>query len=117
MPGARAIGYLAKPPMRKLPKAAERQVAAVTAARGMPVSCSIDGFTKTMYAMVTDVVKPARISVRQVAPSALKSKYCSSRRRRGMVLHCSFDFDGVRQQSGIISGGGGDLQAERGEDA
>jgi hypothetical protein len=34
--------------MRKLPTAAERQVAAVTAASGIPVSCRIAGLTKTM---------------------------------------------------------------------
>jgi len=48
MPGASAMGYLAKPPMRQLPMAAEMHVAAVTAASGMPVSCRIAGLTKTM---------------------------------------------------------------------
>ena len=34
--------------MRMLPKAAQRQVAAVTAARGMPVSERMAGLTKMM---------------------------------------------------------------------
>src|SRR6476620_3405300 len=108
MPGASAIGYFAKPPIRKLPKAAERQVAAVTAARGMPALARIDGLTKMMYAIVMKVVIPAKISVRQSAPSCLNPKYCSNRRRRGMALHFSFDFDGKCQQSAVVSGSGGD---------
>ena len=74
MPGASAMGYLAKPPMRQLPTAAEMHVAAVTAASGMPVSCRMAGLTKTMYAIVMKVVNPARISVFQVAPSFSNSK-------------------------------------------
>src|SRR5580658_1209952 len=45
----------------------------------MPVSCRIAGFTKMMYAMVTKVVDPARISVRQLAPSSRNWKYRSRR--------------------------------------
>ena len=56
------------------PNAAERQVAAVTAARGTPASARIAGFTSTMYAMVTKVVTPARISVRQLVPKRRNSK-------------------------------------------
>src|SRR4051794_21842044 len=52
MPGASAIGYFANPPMRKLPNAAERHVAAVTAPSGIPASARIDGFTKMMYGIV-----------------------------------------------------------------
>src|SRR5262245_21421035 len=85
MPGASAMGYLARPPIRKLPTAAEIHVAAVTAANGIPVSCRIDGFTKTMYAIVMKVVNPARTSVRQSVPSVLNWKYCSSRERRSIV--------------------------------
>src|ERR1039458_9403539 len=48
--------------------AADKHVAAVTAASGIPVSCRIAGLTKTMYAIVMNVVQPARISVRQLAP-------------------------------------------------
>src|SRR4051794_11541119 len=86
MPGASAMGYFANPPIRKLPAAAERQVAAVTAARGMPVSWRIAGFTKMLYAIVMNVVKPARISVFQLAPRPAKSKYRSRRCRRDMGL-------------------------------
>src|SRR5437764_3003360 len=109
MPGASAIGYFANPPIRKLPIAAEIQVAAVTAASGIPASCKIAGFTKTIYAIVMKVVNPARISVRQVALSGLKSKYCSRRRRKAMGLHCSFEFDGKRQKLRVFSGRCGDL--------
>src|SRR5471030_228800 len=87
MPGASAIGYRANPPIRKLPAAAERQVAAVTAANGIPASCRMAGLTKTMYAIVMNVVNPARISVFQSAPSFWNSKYRSRRGR--MALHCT----------------------------
>ena len=60
--------------MRKLPNAAERHVAAVTAPKGMPASCRIAGLTKTMYAIVMNVVMPARISVRQLVRSWRNSK-------------------------------------------
>jgi hypothetical protein len=66
MPGASAIGYRAKAPIRVVANAAERQVAANTAGTGMPASLRMDGFTNTIYAMVTKVVMPARISVFQV---------------------------------------------------
>jgi hypothetical protein len=49
------------------PKAAQRQVLVVTAARGMPVCERMAGFTKMMYAIVMKVVRPARSSERQVA--------------------------------------------------
>lgn len=74
IPGASAIGYRATIPIIRLPNAAEMQVAAVTAASGIPASCRIDGFTKTMYAMVMNVVKPARISVFQFVPRRWNSK-------------------------------------------
>ena len=54
--------------MRIDPNAADRQVAAVTAGRGTPAAARIAGFTSTMYAMVRNVVTPARISVRQFVP-------------------------------------------------
>jgi hypothetical protein len=50
------------------PMAADRQVAAATAGTGIPVSLKIAGFTKTMYAMVRNVVNPASTSVRHVDP-------------------------------------------------
>jgi hypothetical protein len=51
-----------------LPKAAAKQVAAATAATGMPASPSITGLTTTIYAIVRKVVKPASNSVRTVVP-------------------------------------------------
>src|SRR5208283_5049415 len=54
----------------------------------MPASCRIAGLTKTMYAIVMNVVKPARISVRQFAFNAANSKYRSSDARRDMKFHC-----------------------------
>ena len=86
MPGASAMGYRANPPIRKLPAAAERQVAAVTAASGMPVSWRMAGLTKTIYAIVMKVVKPARTSVFHSAPSAWNSKYRSSLRPRDIRI-------------------------------
>ncbi len=65
-------------PMRMEPKAAQRQVAAVTAAMGMPVWERMEGFTKMMYAIVMKVVSPARVSVRQLVRSWAKWKYFSS---------------------------------------
>ena len=53
---------------------AQKQVAATTAWYGIPVSLSIDGFTKMMYAIVMNVVTPARISVRQLVPRRSNSK-------------------------------------------
>jgi hypothetical protein len=50
------------------PMAADRQVAAATAATGIPAALNMSGFTNTMYAMVRNVVAPARISVRNVDP-------------------------------------------------
>jgi len=60
--------------MRTLPKAAQRQVAVVMAARGMPVLLRSDGFTKMMYAIVMKVVRPARVSVRQLVACSEKPK-------------------------------------------
>ena len=40
-----------------------------------------------MYAIVMKVVKPARISVRQSAPSVSNSKYRSRRWRIALVCH------------------------------
>src|SRR5215467_9230053 len=71
--------------MQRLPNAAERHVAAVTAVNGMPASCRMEGLTKTMYAIVMNVVSPARISVRHVVLRAAKSKYSSARRIREVM--------------------------------
>jgi hypothetical protein len=59
--------------------AAHRQVEVVTAASGIPVWERMAGFTKTMYAMVMKVVRPARTSVRHVVWWAAKPKYRSRR--------------------------------------
>jgi hypothetical protein len=48
--------------------------AAVTAAIGMPEAERMAGLTSTMYAMVRNVVMPARISVRQFVPRRVNSK-------------------------------------------
>ncbi len=48
MPGASAMGYRATMPIRMEPKAAEMQVAAVTAVSGTPASARMAGFTSTM---------------------------------------------------------------------
>src|SRR5262249_23205257 len=69
----------ARTPIVRLPNAAHRQVAATTAVIGIPVSCRIAGFTKMMYAMVTNVVAPARISVRQLVLRSRNRKYSSRR--------------------------------------
>src|SRR5687768_18265456 len=82
---ASAIGYRANAPIMMLPSAADKHVAATTAVNGMPVSARMDGFTKMMYAIVTKVVNPARISVRQSVPRASNSKYCSRRRFRRLL--------------------------------
>ena len=68
-----------------LPKAAQRQVAMVTEARSMPVWARMEGFTKMMYAIVMNVVSPARISVRHVVLWAAKPKCCSRRVSMGLV--------------------------------
>jgi hypothetical protein len=52
-------------PIRIDPNAADRHVAAVTAGKGIPACARMAGFTRTMYAMVTKVVRPAKNSVRQ----------------------------------------------------
>ena len=62
-----------------LAKAEHTHVAATTASCGMPVSLRIDGFTKMMYAIVTNVVNPASISVRQLVCSSWNWKYRSIR--------------------------------------
>ena len=59
-------GQLMPPAEVIVPKAAEIQVAAKTPATGIPASCRIDGFTKTMYAIVINVVQPASTSVCQL---------------------------------------------------
>ncbi|SOZ62444.1 hypothetical protein CBM2614_B10243 [Cupriavidus taiwanensis] len=50
--------------MISVPIAAATQVATNTASLGMPASPRMEGLTKMMYAIVRNVVMPARISVR-----------------------------------------------------
>ena len=40
--------------------AADKQVAAATAATGIPAALNMSGFTNTMYAMVRNVVAPGK---------------------------------------------------------
>ena len=68
---------------------AHRQVEVVTAASGIPVWERMAGLTKMMYAMVMNVVRPARISVRQVVWWDAKPKYLS--RRETIVCRAAVD--------------------------
>ena len=77
-----------------MPGAVARQVAAVTPAMGIPASCRIDGLTKMIYAIVMNVVMPARSSVFQLVPSAANSKYRSARSTRGI--------DGFYRGGGVV---------------
>ena len=52
----------------------------------MPVCDSIAGFTKMMYAIVMNVVRPASNSFRHVVWCAAKPKYRSRRVRIGIGL-------------------------------
>jgi hypothetical protein len=66
MPGARAIGAFERKPMRRQEIAAPKQVAAAKAGTlslraGIPLK--MRGLTKRIYAIVINVVKPARASV------------------------------------------------------
>jgi hypothetical protein len=61
--GAIANGLFAYIPTAIVPKKAARIVAAIDASKGIPAAISIAGLTITMYAIVTKVVVPARISV------------------------------------------------------
>jgi hypothetical protein len=56
-------------PIRIVANAADKHVAANTAGTGIPASFRIEGFTNTMYAIVMNVVMPARISVFQLVLS------------------------------------------------
>src|SRR5438045_3604617 len=94
--------------MRRLPTAAEMQVAAVTAASGMPLSWRIDGFTKMMYAIVMKVVNPARISVRQSALRELNGVADlvdgkSGNRVRGCRVRLS-EHDAGYREAALVSG-------------
>ena len=61
--GAKPNGKLATKPIRKQPTAAPKQVAVTKAPASMPVSDKMLGLTAMMYAMVRNVVRPAKSSV------------------------------------------------------
>ena len=72
--GAIAKGRLAYNPIRKVPKDALTIVATIDAPKGIPAASRIFGLTTMMYAIVTNVVKPARISCLIVEPSCSSLK-------------------------------------------
>jgi hypothetical protein len=53
-------------------RALARHVAVMRAPKGIPAFCRIPGFTKIMYAMVINVVIPARTSVRTSVPASFR---------------------------------------------
>jgi hypothetical protein len=63
IPGAIAIGALAKTPVAIVAIAVTRQVTAIRAGLSIPACDKIEGFTKMIYAIVRNVVVPAIISV------------------------------------------------------
>ena len=62
MPGANPIGQLAKKPITKHANAAARHVPTKIAPWSIPLNAIICGFTNIMYAMVINVVNPAKNS-------------------------------------------------------
>ncbi len=78
MPGAMPIGQLAISAITSEPSAAARQVATNTALRSMPVDDRMSGFTKMMYDIVRNVVRPATISVLAVVPCSRRLNSFSS---------------------------------------
>ena len=74
IPGASAIGYRAYTPMKTDARADATHVATSTAPKSIPVGFparSVDrtaGWTTMMYAIVRNVVRPARASVRTFVP-------------------------------------------------
>src|SRR5512142_72290 len=60
--------------MARHPKTAARIVATVLGPRGIPAKARIAGLTTTMYAIVTKVVAPPRISRRRVVPRSATRK-------------------------------------------
>ena len=65
---------MARKLIKNVPIAAEMQVAIKTALSGMPAAAKIPGFTKMMYAIVKNVVRPATISVFTLEPVPFRSK-------------------------------------------
>src|SRR6185436_12013555 len=60
--------------MARQPKAATRMVATVLGPAGNPAKDRIAGLTTMMYAIVVNVVRPPRISVRALDPRAWTRK-------------------------------------------
>jgi hypothetical protein len=72
--GAIAKGRFAYNPIRRVPNDALTIVATIDAPKGIPAASSIFGLTMMIYAIVTNVVRPARISCLMVEPSCLSLK-------------------------------------------
>ena len=65
--------------MKMLARPTERQMAVVTAATGLAVSANIKKVTKMMWAIVRNLVQPARISVRQFVLKWASSSYFANK--------------------------------------
>ncbi len=74
MPDASANGRLAIRPMHTHMRAAPSAVAVAAPANGTPAADRMPGLTKMMYAMVRNVVTPARSSVLAFVPRSLNLK-------------------------------------------
>jgi len=74
MPGASTIGFLAYNPIMTLEKKLTRMVAVSRPLNGIPVVCSIKGFTMIIYMVARKVVIPASISVFKSVLFSLKLK-------------------------------------------
>ena len=77
MPGATATGHLAHNAMIAVPIDVASTVATKPAANGMPASARNIGFTATMKDIVRNVLRPARISRRNVVFDSLSPKNLS----------------------------------------
>ena len=63
MPGAKLTGQLEYTPIIMQAKDAARHVPTKLAPKSIPLTAIICGFTKMMYAIVTNVVTPAKTSL------------------------------------------------------
>ena len=73
-PDASANGRFVSRPMASVKIAAASAVATATAANGIVACDRIAGLTKTMYAIVRNVTRPPRTSIRTVEPRSLMEK-------------------------------------------
>ena len=78
IPGASANGRFAHRPITTQPTNAAIAVANNASSKGIPATDSIAGFTRRMYAIVRNVVTPARISEAAVTPFALNPNVLSN---------------------------------------